>query len=321
MAKNDLIGGALWEEYSRKVSDKMDNPKYRGEITGEDAKAKGAKLIVADWGAESCGDAVRLYWAVDEKTGKILDARFKSFGCGTAIASSDMMAEMCIGKTVDEAMKITNIDVEFALRDNPDTPAVPPQKMHCSVMAYDVIKKAASLYKGVDMSALEEEDMVCECARVTLRTIKDVIRINNLTTVEQITQYTKAGAFCKSCIQPGGHEKRKYYLVDILKEVREEMAQETLAQQADTKDFKKMTLIQKHNAIEKVLTEEVRPMLAADGGSLEVVDIKENADKTDVYIRYLGACHGCPSATTGTLYAIQAYLSQKVDDSIRVLPI
>ncbi|MFX4236673.1 iron-sulfur cluster assembly scaffold protein, partial [Aliarcobacter butzleri] len=76
-------------------------------------------------------------------THKILESKFKSFGCVTAIASNDVMAELCIGKSVDEAVKITNIDVEFALRDNPDTPAVPPQKMHCSVMAYDVIKKAA----------------------------------------------------------------------------------------------------------------------------------------------------------------------------------
>ena len=131
MAKNDLIGGSIWEEYSQKVQDLMNNPQHMGEITDEEAKQKGLKLVVADFGAESCGDAVRLYWAVDEKSNIIKDAKFKSFGCGTAIASSDTMAELCKGKTVDEAVKITNIDVEFAMRDNPDTPAVPPQK--CTV--------------------------------------------------------------------------------------------------------------------------------------------------------------------------------------------
>ncbi|MCP4135435.1 MAG: iron-sulfur cluster assembly scaffold protein, partial [bacterium] len=141
MGKNDLIGGSLWDNYSKGVADRMNNPRNLGEITEEEAKALGAKLIVADWGAESCGDAVRLYWAVEEKTEKILKGSFKSFGCGTAIASSDMMVDLCIGKTVDEALKITNIDVEKSLRDNPDEPAVPPQKMHCSVMAYDVIKQ------------------------------------------------------------------------------------------------------------------------------------------------------------------------------------
>ena len=167
MAKNDLIGGSLWEEYSDKVSSRMNNPSYMGEITEAEAEKMGGSLIVADYGAEACGDAVRLYWVVDEETGKILNARFKSFGCGTAIASSDVMAEMCIGKTVDQAVKITNIDVEKALRDDPDKPAVPPQKMHCSVMAYDVIKKAAATFKKVDMSVYEEADIVCECARVT----------------------------------------------------------------------------------------------------------------------------------------------------------
>ncbi|URA09778.1 iron-sulfur cluster assembly scaffold protein [Thermospira aquatica] len=320
MAKNQLIGGALWENYSQKVAERMDNPKYRGELTEEDAARLGGKLVVADWGAESCGDAVRLYWIVDPATHTILDARFKSFGCGTAIASSDMMAELCIGKTVDEAVKITNLDVEKALRDDPDTPAVPSQKMHCSVMAYDVIKQAVALYKGVDRESLEEEEIVCECARVSLRTIKDVIRINDLKTVEEITQYTKAGAFCKSCIRPGGHEKRKYYLVDILREVREEMAKEK--SMAEEVKFNDMTIVQKHKVLEKIMEEEIRPMLAADGGSLEIVDIQTTENgKTLVYIRYLGACNGCASAMTGTLYAIQGYLNRKVDENIVVYPI
>ena len=216
MAKNDLIGGSIWDEYSQNVQDRMNNPKFMGEITQDEAKARGGKLIVADFGAESCGDAVRLYWLVDEKTDRIIDAKFKSFGCGTAVASSDTMAELCIGKTVDEAVKITNIDVEKAMRDTPDIPAVPPQKMHCSVMAYDVIKAAAAQYKGVDPEHFEDEIIVCECARVSLGTIKEVIRLNDLHTVEEITQYTKAGAFCKSCVRPGGHEKREYYLEDSL---------------------------------------------------------------------------------------------------------
>jgi NifU-like protein len=138
MAKADLIGGTLWESYSGKVNDRMLNPRHLGEITPQQAEARGARLVVADWGAEVCGDAIRAFWAVDPATGRILDARFKTFGCGTAIASSDMMCEMIIGKTVDEAMMITNLDVERALRDDDATAAIPPQKMHCSVMAYDV---------------------------------------------------------------------------------------------------------------------------------------------------------------------------------------
>ena len=321
MAKNDLIGGSLWEQYSEKVSERMNEPRHLGEITEEEAASLGAALVVADWGAESCGDAIRIYWAVDSDTEIIRDARFKTFGCGTAIAASDIMAEMCIGRTVDEALKITNLDVEQALRDEVDKPAIPPQKMHCSVMAYDVIRKAASLYKGVDMSEIEESDIVCECARVTKKTIQDVIRINDLKTVEEITQYTKAGAFCKSCIRPGGHEERKYYLVDILEETRNEMVKDAIAKNAEEKDFKSMTLIQKHRAIEEVLDREVRKMLLADGGNVEVVDMKEQESGTDIYINYTGACAGCPSGKTMTLDAITTTLQDLVDRDIRVHPL
>jgi len=326
MAKNDLIGGALWDAYSNKVSERMDNPTHLGVLTQKDADEKNAKLIVADYGAEACGDAVRLYWLVD-KDDRIIDAKFKSFGCGTAIASSDMMVELCLGKTVQEAVKITNIDVERALRDDPDTPAVPGQKMHCSVMAYDVIKKAAGMYLGKSAEDFEDEIIVCECARVSLSTIKEVIRLNDLKTVEEITQYTKAGAFCKSCVKPGGHEEREYYLVDILRDVRAEMEAEKLKHNiikatSGNLDFKDMTTVQKVKLIDKTIDENIRPMLMMDGGDMEILDIKNSSEGfTDVYIRYMGACNGCASAATGTLFAIESVLQEKLDSHIRVMPI
>jgi NifU-like protein len=319
LAKSDLVGGSLWEQYSDKVSSRMNNPKYMGAITEEEADRLGAKLVIADWGAEACGDAVRLYWAVDKKTDKIKKAAFKSFGCGTAIASCDMMSEMCIGKTVDEALKITNLDVEHALRDNDDTPSIPPQKMHCSVMAYDVIKKAASIYKGVDMELLDEKEMVCECARVTLGTIKDVIRVNDLKTVDEITQYTKAGAFCKSCIKPGGHEKRKYYLEDILRETREEMNREKLSHdESEPADFKSLSLIQKYKEIKKIVDNHINDKLARDNGSIEIVDIKDIENITEIYLKYKGACATCPSSRTGTLSVISNILNENTNSEIRV---
>lgn len=326
MAKNDLIGGALWDAYSNKVSERMDNPTHLGVLTQKDADERGAKLIVADYGAESCGDAVRLYWLVDNDD-RIIDAKFKSFGCGTAIASSDMMVELCLGKKVQEAVKITNLDVEHALRDGPDTPAVPGQKMHCSVMAYDVIKKAAGIYLGKDAEDFEDEIIVCECARVSLSTIKEVIKLNDLKSVEEITNYTKAGAFCKSCVKPGGHEKREYYLVDILAQVREEMERESLKNVVQkgaegNLAFKEMTMVQKVKSIDKVIDDNIRPMLMMDGGDMEILDIKDTSDgHIDVYIRYLGACSGCASGATGTLFAIESVLQEQLDSHIRVLPI
>lgn len=327
MAKESLIGGSIWDEYSQKVQNRMNNPKFMGEITEDEAKKKGYKLIVADFGAESCGDAVRLYWLVDEKTNIIKEAKFKSFGCGTAIASSDTMAELCVGKTVDEAVKITNIDVEKAMRDDPNTPAVPPQKMHCSVMAYDVIKAAAAQYKGVDPEHFEDEIIVCECARVSLGTIKEVIRLNDLKTVAEITQYTKAGAFCKSCIKPGGHEKREYYLEDILRETREQMEREKLENMSKQKiesgetKFEELNVIGQFKAVEELIDKDIRPMLIMDGGDMEILDIKTTQDSIDIYIRYLGACSGCSAGSAGTLMAIESILQKELSPKIRVMPI
>jgi len=325
MARSDLISGNVWEQYSRKVQERMNNPKFMGELTEEDAKKLGGKLVVADFGSESCGDAVRLYWVVDPKTDKIIESKFKSFGCGTAIASSDAMAELCIGKTVDEATKITNLDVEKFLRDDPDTPSVPPQKMHCSVMAYDVILEAAAQYKGIDRNELVNQEIVCECARVTKQEIIDAIRQYDLKTLDEIGEKTKAGTYCKSCREPGGHEERDIYLIDILRETREAMEREKLEMAANTKEedlsFDKMTTVQRIKAIEKVLDEYIRPMLVMDGGNMELIDVKENIPYYDVYIRYLGACSTCASGVTGTLYAIESTLKQKLDENIRVLPV
>lgn len=326
MAKADMLGESLWDLYSNKVTTLMNNPQHQGEIFEADAESRGHKLIVADFGAESCGDAVRLYWEIDPATDVIVDAKFKSFGCGTAIASSDVMTELCIGKKVQEAVKITNIDVEMALRDTPDVPAVPPQKMHCSVMAYDVIKKAAGLYMGVDAASFEEEIIVCECARVSLTTLKEVIKLNDLKSIEEITDYTKAGGFCKSCIKPGGHEAREYYLVDILADTRKEMDEEKMRAAADAQaaggaKFEEMTLVQQIKAVDAIIDENIRQFLIMDGGNMEIIDIKKNDPFIDIYIRYLGACSGCASSATGTLYAIESTLKEKLSDKIRVLPI
>lgn len=321
MAKNTLLGGSLWTQYSEEVNRRMANPVNRGEISEEEAKALGGELVIADFGAESCGDAVRLYWVVDPRNDTILASKFRSFGCGTAIASSDVMAELCVGKTVDEAVKITNLDVEKALRDHPDVPAVPPQKMHCSVMAYDVIKKAASIYKKVDLGSLEEETIVCECARVSLRTVQEVIRLNDLKTIEEITDYTKAGAFCKSCIRPGGHEKREHYLVDILRDVRAEMEKDALRVSLEEESFATMNLVRKTQATEEVLRDHVRPLLARDGGNVELADIREKDGVIEIFIRYRGACAGCASSQTGTLQMIEGIFKDKLDENILVIAV
>jgi len=318
MGRNDLITGNVWEQYSNKVIERMNNPKFLGEFSEEDAKKRGAKLVVADFGSEACGDAVRLYWLVDPKTDKVIDARFKSFGCGTAIASSDVMTELTIGKTVDEAMKVTNLDVEKALRDEPDKPAFPPQKMHCSVMAYDVIMEAAAKYKGKDVNELKDSEIVCECARVTRGEIEEIIRKYDVKSVEELQKYTDAGTYCKSCVAPGGHEERDVYLVDIIREMQEEMKKEKLKESINSEDFDSMSLIKKIKLIEEFLDKKIKPMLAVDGGSLELIDIREEDDLTRVYIRYLGACATCASGSM-TLMAIEDELKRYFNtDKIKI---
>jgi NifU-like protein len=88
-----------------------------------------------------------------------------------------------------------------------------------------------------------------------------------------------------------------------------------------TGDFSKMTLVQKIKAIDTVIDSSVRQFLVADGGNMEVIDIREGERYTDVYIRYLGACSTCSTSTTGTLYAIEVTLKEKLSEKIRVLPI
>ncbi|EAL50508.1 Fe-S cluster assembly protein NifU, putative [Entamoeba histolytica HM-1:IMSS-B] len=322
MSKNKLIGGALWEHYSKKVKDHMDNPQHRGEITEEEGKEHGWKVIVADWGAEACGDAVRMYWGVNPKTNIVEKATFKSFGCGTAIASSDVTAELCIGKTVDECLKITNLDVERAMRDSPDVPAVPPQKMHCSVMSYDVVKKAASLYKGVNVEDLDDEEIVCSCARVSLRLIKDTIRLNDLKTVEDITHYTKAGAFCGSCVRPGGHEEKKYYLEDILRQTRAEMEIEKMKVNCNSNDFEKLTMVKKISKLNQVFEQYIDPIVKKDGGSVEVYEVKDGVNgEIIVYIQYSGKCVGCAAANGATKEKIQTILRDTLSKKIIVIPV
>ena len=121
--------------YSEKVLDHFENPRNVGTLDKE-KKNVGTGLV----GAPECGDVMRLQIEVDEDTGMISDAKFKTFGCGSAIASSSLATEWIKGKTVDEALEIDNMDIVEEL-------ALPPVKIHCSVLAEDAIKNAIEDYK------------------------------------------------------------------------------------------------------------------------------------------------------------------------------
>ena len=348
VGRQRLVGRPLWEQYSKKVRSRMSNPTHRGTFTEADAEKRGCRLVVSENGAEACGDMVRMYFLVDKKTGVIRDARFQTFGCATAIAASDITAELCIGKTLAEASRtVTNLAVERALRDTPQTPAVPPQKMHCSVMSHDVITKAArqatkdneAKPKGTNGNGkgneLDDDRVICECAQVTVGTVRRAIRLNGLTNVAQITQFTKAGGFCKSCVKPGGHEKKDIYILDVL---RDELARanklKTPANKPQTrmnepktranepKTFKSKlvgsTKIMKMASVQRAIDVYVSPLLSSHGGVATVLDVQESKDGRShvVLIAYDGTCGSCAAGKTSTLRFIRETLRLEFDDPL-----
>jgi len=255
----------MWE-YSEKLKDHFFHPRNVGEL--EECNA------VGEVGSLACGDALKLFVKIDPESDRILDARFKTFGCGSAIASSSALTEMIKGRTVDEALKITNQDIADYLG------GLPPEKMHCSVMGRDAFHAAIACYrKEPAPRELLEGELVCECFGVTDKQIRDVVKENNLSTVEEVTNYTKAGGGCGQC-----HEK----IEQLIAEVRGELKRTEAAGRVR----KAMTNIQKIAKIQEVLEKEIRPMLQQDGGDVELIDVEGNR----VVVALRGLCTSCPSA-------------------------
>ena len=134
--------------YSEKVLEHFKNPRNVGSMN-KDAKNVGTGLV----GAPECGDVMRLQIEVDEETGMIRDAKFKTFGCGSAIASSSLATEWLKGKSLDEAATIDNMDIVEEL-------ALPPVKIHCSVLAEDAIKAAIEDYRQKNGIQVEIKESV-----------------------------------------------------------------------------------------------------------------------------------------------------------------
>lgn len=272
----------MWD-YTEKVSDHFMHPRNTGRI--EDADG------VGEVGSLACGDALKLMIKLDDE-GRIADAKFQTFGCASAIASSSALTEMIIGKTLEEAEKITNRDIAEYLG------GLPKQKVHCSVMGREALEAAIYNYRtGKKWDKALEGEVVCHCFGVTDKEVERVIRENDVKTLEELTDSCKAGGGCGNCLPE---------LQAIISRVRGE--------QAVAEGKAPMTTLQKIHLIEDVIDREIRPALRQDGGDLELIDVDGNR----VLVRFRGACSGCVVSAITLKDVVEARLRENVSEDIRV---
>jgi len=271
----------MWE-YTDKVKDHFLNPRNVGVI--EDADG------VGEVGSIACGDALTFYFKLDEN-GKIKDAKFQTFGCASAIASSSALTEMVKGLTLEEAQKITNEDIAEYLG------GLPKEKMHCSVMGRDALEKAISCYRGEPAKKVEG-NIVCECFGVTDREIERVVRENQLTTIEDVTDYVKAGGGCGNC-----HD-RIQEIIDSIMGTRRPVSKKAPA----------LTNLQKIKLIEESIEREINPNLKKDAGKLELIDVDGNR----VLVRLGGTCASCVKSPVTLKHYVESRLRELVSPEIVV---
>jgi NifU-like protein len=271
------------------------NPRNVGDIADADA--------VGEVGSLACGDALKLFLKLDDAKERIVEAKFQTFGCGSAIASSSALTEMIKGKTLDEALQVTNQEIADFLG------GLPEEKMHCSVMGQEALEVAIAKFRGGPIPThdhdhdhgndLEQEgEIVCKCFGLTDGFLKKVISQNRLHTAEQVTHFTKAGGACGGCIP-----KIKELIAEVMGEQRLQ----------EPKRPEKLTNLRKMQLIQEVLENEVRPQLWADGGDLELIDISGSV----VQIAFRKACAGCASSGY-TARFVEQKLKELVADDITV---
>ena len=305
----------MWD-YSEKVKEHFYNPKNAGAVAEANA--------VGDVGSLSCGDALRLSLKVDPDTDVILDAGFQTFGCGSAIASSSALTEMVKGLTVDEALKISNQDIADFLD------GLPPEKMHCSVMGREALQAAVANYRGETLEDDHEEGaLVCKCFAIDEVMVRETIRANRLSSVEDVTNYTKAGGGCSSC-----HEGIERLLVEELAARGEIFVPAGTGAKAAKKakaplvtletppvapqaapTAPRLTTLQRIRRVERVL-ESIRPTLQRDHGDVELLDVEGK----NIYVKLTGACTGCQMASM-TLSGIQQRLIEELGEFVKVGPV
>ena len=278
----------MWE-YTDKLKDHFFNPRNVGEVESPDG--------VGEVGSLACGDALKLTFKLD-KDGKIEDAKFKTFGCASAIATSSVLTELIKGLTLDEALKVTNKDIADYLG------GLPEQKMHCSVMGREALEAAIENYQsGSTKKHALEGNVICTCFGVTDKEIERVILENNLTTVEEVTNYCKAGGGC------GGCQDEIEKIIEKCKPEEIKHAPVTTARRAG-----KLTNIQKIQLIQQTINEQIRPALRAHGGNVELIDVEGNK----VVVGFRGMCAQCTLAEWTMKDVVEAKLREFVSEELFV---
>ncbi len=276
----------MWN-YTGRVLEHFRNPHNVGEIENPDG--------IGEVGSMACGDALKLTFKLDQD-GRIADARFKTFGCASAIASSSALTEIIKGMTLDEAAAVTNRDIAEFLG------GLPEQKMHCSVMGREALETAIENYRtGKSSKQLLEGKVVCKCFGITENEIKKVVEENQLSSIEQVTDYCKAGGGCGRC-----HPE----IEEIIHNVQKAAA----AQMQSPSQPGRMTTVRKIHLIENVIEREIRPQLRKDGGDIELVDVA--GDRVIVALR--GRCAGCSVAGFTIKDVVEAKLHEFISSELTV---
>lgn len=277
----------MWD-YTEKVKEHFFHPRNVGEVENPDG--------VGEVGSLACGDALKLTFKLDENK-RLVDVKFKTFGCGSAIASSSALTEIIKGMTLDEAAKVTNKEIADYLG------GLPEQKMHCSVMGREALEAAIENYRGGGKIKHELSGrVVCTCFGVTEDEIVRVIRENDLVAVDQVTNYCKAGGGCGGCRG------------EIEKLIVQVQGDKVKTAPAPVRKGVKLTNIQKIQLIQQTIDEQIRPALRADGGDIELIDIEGNT----VLVAFRGMCAQCKMAEVTMKDVVQAKLREFVNEDLFV---
>lgn len=272
----------MWD-YTKEVMEHYRNPKNVGEIKDADAIGEAGSLV--------CGDALKIYLKIKDNV--VTDAKFLTFGCGSAVASSSVLTEMIIGKSLDEVKKITNKDIADKLG------GLPQEKMHCSVMGHEALENALSKYFHEDVSAVKKDKIICNCFSVTENQILYAIKENGLKTVEEVTNYTKAGGSCGKCKGEIQAVLDKYYNIER------------------TEEKPKLTQTQKILKINNIIENQIAAELRKDGGDIELVDIEDNK----VYVKLKGSCSGCKNSNLTLKSFVEGTLREVLNEEIEVIEV